>query len=50
MTRPRNQWTKKQQMALPSHHVAFTTYHDKIYAFGGFVLARIRPAGVGTHQ
>src|SRR5579864_5673167 len=33
-----NQWAKKHTMALPSHHVAFTNYHDKIYAFGGFVL------------
>ena len=32
-----NQWTKKKSMALPSHHVAFTEYHGKIYAFGGFV-------------
>ena len=24
-------------MALSSHHVAFTEYHGKIYAFGGFV-------------
>ena len=32
-----NQWTKKKPMALPSHHVAFTVYRDKIYAFGGFV-------------
>lgn len=30
-------WTKKKPMALPSHHVAFTEYHGKIYAFGGFV-------------
>lgn len=33
-----NQWTRKKPMALPSHHVAFTEYHGKIYAFGGFVL------------
>jgi len=32
-----NLWTKKKPMALPSHHVAFTEYHDRIYAFGGFV-------------
>ena len=32
-----NQWTKKKPMALASHHVAFTEYHGKIYAFGGFV-------------
>jgi N-acetylneuraminic acid mutarotase len=36
-------WTKKKTMALPSHHVAFTTYHDKIYAFGGFVLPESGP-------
>ena len=38
-----NQWTKKKPMALPSHHVAFTTYRDKIYAFGGFVLPKSGP-------
>jgi len=32
-----NSWTKKKPMALPSHHVAFTEYRGKIYAFGGFV-------------
>ena len=32
-----NQWNKKKFMALPSHHVAFTEYQGKIYAFGGFV-------------
>src|SRR5260370_42607515 len=32
-------------MALPSHHVAFTTYRDKIYAFGGFVLPESGPTG-----
>jgi len=32
-----NRWTKKNSMPLPSHHVAFTEYHGKIYAFGGFV-------------
>jgi N-acetylneuraminic acid mutarotase len=40
-----NRWTKKHQMALPSHHVAFTTYRDKIYAFGGFVLPESSPPG-----
>lgn len=40
-----NVWTKKQKMALPSHHVAFTTYRDKIYAFGGFVLPESGPPG-----
>jgi N-acetylneuraminic acid mutarotase len=32
-----DKWAKKKPMALPSHHVAFTSYNDKIYAFGGFV-------------
>ena len=41
----RDQWTKKKPMALPSHHVAFTTYHDKLYAFGGFVLPESAPPG-----
>lgn len=40
-----NGWTKKQKMALPSHHVAFTTFRDKIYAFGGFVLPESGPPG-----
>jgi len=31
-------WTKKQPMLLASHHVAFTEYRGKLYAFGGFVL------------
>src|ERR1700681_222345 len=39
-----NQWTKKKSMALPSHHVAFTEYHGKIYAFGGFVYPTSGPA------
>jgi N-acetylneuraminic acid mutarotase len=37
-------WTKKQPMALPSHHVAFTEFHGKIYAFGGFVYPASGPA------
>ena len=37
-------WTKKKPMALPSHHVAFTEYHGKIYAFGGFVYPPSGPA------
>src|ERR1700682_4039851 len=40
-----NQWTKKKPMALPSHHVAFTEYHGKIYAFGGFVFPQSGPPG-----
>jgi N-acetylneuraminic acid mutarotase len=31
-------WTKKKPMPLASHHVSFTEYRGKIYAFGGFVL------------
>src|SRR5256885_3364032 len=31
-------------MPLPSHHVAFTEYKGKIYAFGGFVLPQSGPA------
>jgi hypothetical protein len=31
-----NQWAKKRPMRLPSHHVAFATLNNKIYAFGGF--------------
>jgi N-acetylneuraminic acid mutarotase len=31
-----NQWTKKKPMRLASHHVAFTSLNNKIYAFGGF--------------
>jgi len=37
-------WTKKKPMALPSHHVAFTEFHGKIYAFGGFVYPASGPA------
>jgi N-acetylneuraminic acid mutarotase len=37
-------WTKKNQMALPSHHVAFTESHGKIYAFGGFTYPASGPA------
>src|SRR5258706_930973 len=40
---PGNQWTKKKPMALASHHVAFTEYHGKIYAFGGFVFPQSGP-------
>src|SRR5258706_759401 len=38
-----NQWTKKKPMALASHHVAFTEYHGKIYAFGGFLFPQSGP-------
>lgn len=40
-----NHWTKMHNMALPSHHVAFATYRDKIYAFGGFVFPETGPPG-----
>src|SRR5215470_200944 len=33
-----NKWTQKKPMQLPSHHVAFASLNDKIYAFGGFNL------------
>lgn len=39
-----NTWTKKKPMALPSHHVAFASYGDKIYAFGGFKYPDSGPA------
>ena len=31
-----NQWARKRPMRLASHHVAFATLNNKIYAFGGF--------------
>lgn len=39
-----DKWAKKKPMGLPSHHVAFTEYRGKIYAFGGFVLPQSGPA------
>jgi N-acetylneuraminic acid mutarotase len=36
-------WTKKKPMGLASHHVAFTEYRGKIYAFGGFVYPQSGP-------
>src|SRR5216110_2015496 len=39
-----DRWTKKNPMPLASHHVAFTEYKGKIYAFGGFVLPQSGPA------
>src|SRR5207302_3129934 len=39
-----DRWTKKNTMPLLSHHVAFTEYKGKIYAFGGFVLPQSGPA------
>jgi N-acetylneuraminic acid mutarotase len=35
---------KKKTMPLLSHHVAFTEYRGKIYAFGGFVYPSSGPA------
>ena len=38
-------WTRREKpMALPSHHIAFTEYHGKIYSFGGFVYPTSGPA------
>jgi N-acetylneuraminic acid mutarotase len=31
-----NQWAKKRPMRLASHHVAFASLNNRIYAFGGF--------------
>jgi len=39
-----DKWTKKKPMALASHHVSFTEYKGKIYAFGGFVPPQSGPA------
>ena len=39
-----DRWAKKNAMPLASHHVAFTEYRGKIYAFGGFVLPQSGPA------
>jgi len=38
-----DKWTKKKPMPLASHHVSFTEYKGKIYAFGGFVLPQSGP-------
>jgi N-acetylneuraminic acid mutarotase len=39
-----DKWTKKKNMPLLSHHVAFTEYKGKIYAFGGFKYPDSGPA------
>jgi N-acetylneuraminic acid mutarotase len=39
-----NKWTQKKPMQLPSHHVAFVSLNDKIYAFGGFTLPDSGPS------
>src|SRR5437588_7580096 len=38
-----DKWIKKKPMPLLSHHVSFTEYRGKIYAFGGFVLPASGP-------
>src|SRR5258705_2767929 len=38
-----DKWAKKKPMPLASHHVSFTEYKGKIYAFGGFVLPQAGP-------
>jgi N-acetylneuraminic acid mutarotase len=38
-----DKWAKKKPMPLLSHHVAFTEFKGKIYAFGGFVLPQSGP-------
>ena len=38
-----DQWTKKKNMALSSHHVALVEYKGKIYVFGGFVKPATGP-------
>jgi N-acetylneuraminic acid mutarotase len=40
-----NVWTKKRPMRLASHHVAFASLNDKIYAFGGFAFPGSGPPG-----
>ena len=40
-----NQWSKKKPMRLGSHHVAFTSLNNKIYAFGGFTFPDQGPPG-----
>src|SRR6266571_6187875 len=39
-----DKWAKKKPMPVLSHHVAFTEYRGKIYAFGGFVFPASGPA------
>src|SRR5256886_13246900 len=39
-----DKWAKKKPMPVLSHHVAFTEYRGKVYAFGGFVLPTAGPA------
>src|ERR1051325_1967972 len=37
-----DKWAKKKPMALPAHHMAVTSYNNKVYAFGGFVYPTSR--------
>ena len=39
-----DKWAKKKPMPLLSHHVSFTEYNGKIYAFGGFRYPDSGPA------
>jgi N-acetylneuraminic acid mutarotase len=39
-----DKWTKKKPMPLLSHHVSFTEYNGRIYAFGGFRYPDSGPA------
>src|SRR2546422_6804340 len=39
-----NEWSQKKPLPLASHHIAFATLNDKIYAFGGFKLPDAGPA------
>jgi len=45
-----NKWTQKKQMPLLSHHLAFTSLNNKIYAFGGFKLPEGAPAWEPTNN
>jgi N-acetylneuraminic acid mutarotase len=40
-----NAWSKKRPMRLASHHVAFASLNNKIYAFGGFTFPESGPPG-----
>jgi len=38
-----DKWTQKKPMPVASHHVAFASHNDRIYAFGGFRLPESGP-------
>ena len=40
----KNEWSQRKPFPLASHHIAFATLNDKIYAFGGFKLPDTGPA------